>query len=192
MDTPESLQQHLAAIVDGSDDAIITKGLDSVIRSWNSGAERMFGYSAEEVIGRSITILFPDDRKDEEVDFIARLRRGEKITQFETIRKHKDGTLFPVSLTVSPVRGAGGNIVAASKIARDITVRRAAEERQKQMAREGEALLAVSHKLLEDGSLEIFTQFCLDTVCDVAGMEAGHLQVIRGQGEKARLYPTGT
>jgi PAS domain S-box-containing protein len=192
VETPESLQQHLAAIVEGSDDAIITKGLDSVIRSWNPGAERMFGYSAEEVIGHPITLLFPDDRKEEEVDFIARLRRGEKITQFETVRKRKDGTLFPVSLTVSPVRDADGNIVAASKIARDITVRRASEERQEQMAREGEALLAVSHKLLEDVSLEIFTQFCLDTICDVAGMEAGHLQVIRGHGEKAHLHPTGT
>jgi PAS domain S-box-containing protein len=191
MDTPESMQQHLAAIVEGSDDAIITKGLDSIIRSWNPGAESLFGYSAKEAIGQPITMLFPADREEEEADFIARLRRGEKIARFETVRKRKDGTLIPVSLTVSPVRDADGNIIAASKIARDITLRRAAEERQKQRAQEGEALLAVSQKLLEDVSLEKFTQFCLDTVCAVSGMDAGHLQLVQGQGGNAHLRPTG-
>lgn len=191
MGTPESMQQHLAAIVEGSDDAIITKGLDSVIQSWNPGAERLFGYTAEEAIGQPITMLFPAGREEEEADFIARLRRGEKIDHFETIRKRKDGTLVPVSLTVSPVHDVSGNVVAASKIARDITLRRAAEERQKQRAQEGEALLAVSQKLLEDVSLENFTQFCLDTVCNVARMDAGHLQMVQGQGDTAYLRPTG-
>ena len=101
LEAPKSLQQHLAAIVEGSDDAIITKGLDSIIRSWNPGAERLFGYSAEEAIGRSITLIFPDDRMDEEAGFIARLRRGERISNLETVRKRKDGTLVPISLTVS-------------------------------------------------------------------------------------------
>lgn len=130
LQAPESLQQHLAAIVEGSDDAIITKGLDSVIRSWNPGAERLFGYSAEEAIGRSITLIFPDDRMDEEAGFIARLRRGERISNLETVRKRKDGTLVPISLTVSPVRNTNGNIIGASKIARDITLQRQAAERQ--------------------------------------------------------------
>ncbi len=130
LEAPESLQQHLAAIVEGSDDAIITKGLDSIIRSWNPGAERLFGYSAEEAIGRSITLIFPDDRMDEEVGFIAQLRRGERISNLETIRKRKDGTLVPISLTVSPVRNANGKIIGASKIARDITLQRQAVERQ--------------------------------------------------------------
>lgn len=130
LDAPESLQQYLAAIVEGSDDAIITKGLDSIIRSWNPGAERLFGYSAEEAIGRSITLIFPDDRMDEEADFIARLSRGERISNLETIRKRKDGTLVPISLTVSPVRNSNGKIIGASKIARDITLQRQAVERQ--------------------------------------------------------------
>lgn len=130
LDAPESLQQHLAAIVDGSDDAIITKGLDSIIRSWNPGAERLFGYTAEEAIGRSITLIFPDDRMDEEAGFIARLRRGERISNLETVRKRKDGRLVPISLTVSPVRNTNNNIIGASKIARDITLQRQAAERQ--------------------------------------------------------------
>lgn len=191
MITPESMQQHLAAIVEGSDDAIITKGLDSVIQSWNPGAERLFGYTSEEAIGQPITMLFPTGREEEETDFISRLRKGEKIAHFETVRKRKDGTLVPVSLTVSPVHDAIGNVVAASKIARDITLRHAADERQKQRAQEGEALLAVSQKLLEDVSLENFIQFCLDTVCDVARMDAGHLQMVQGHGETAHLRPTG-
>lgn len=130
LEAPGSLQQHLAAIVEGSDDAIITKGLDSIIRSWNPGAERLFGYSAEEAIGRPITLIFPDDRMDEEAGFIARLRRGERISNLETVRKRKNGTLVPISLTVSPVRNANGNIIGASKIARDITLQRQAAERQ--------------------------------------------------------------
>ncbi|WP_138933261.1 PAS domain S-box protein [Roseovarius arcticus] len=191
MDTRESVQQHLAAIVEGSDDAIITKGLDSLIQSWNPGAEQLFGYSAKEAIGQPITMLFPADRVAEEEDFIARLSRGEKIAHFETVRKCKDGTLVPISLTVSPVRDANGNVIGASKIARDITLRHVAEERQELRAREGDALLAVSQKLLEDVSLDEFIQFCLDTVCSVASMDAGHLQVVRGQGDNARLHPTG-
>ncbi|MEQ8919657.1 MAG: PAS domain S-box protein [Roseovarius sp.] len=129
-DLPGNHHQYLAAVVEGSDDAIITKNLDSTIRSWNPGAERLFGYTADETVGQPITILFPEDRMDEEVDFIARLKRGERIVNFETVRKRKDGTLVPVSLTVSPVRDALGNIIGASKIARDITQRRKAEEQQ--------------------------------------------------------------
>ncbi|QQA41490.1 sensor histidine kinase [Pelagovum pacificum] len=123
-------REHLAAIVEGSDDAIITKDLNSIIKSWNGGAERLFGYSANEVIGQPITILFPEDRLDEEVDFIARLRRGERIANYETTRRRKDGSFVPISLTVSPVRDASGTVIGASKIARDITRQRQAEEQQ--------------------------------------------------------------
>lgn len=131
MESTESLQQHLAAIVEGSDDAIVTKNLDSIILSWNGGAERLFGYTAEEAIGKPITIIFPDDRLDEEAGFIARLKRGERIAHFETIRKRKDGSLVPVSLTVSPVRDKAGKVVGASKIARDITLQHQIAEQQK-------------------------------------------------------------
>ena len=131
METTDNLQQHLAAIVDGSDDAIVTKNLESIILSWNRGAERLFGYTADEAIGQTITMLFPEDRLDEEADFIERLRRGERIAHFETIRKRKDGSLVPISLTVSPVRDATGAVIGASKIARDITLQHAIAEQQR-------------------------------------------------------------
>ncbi len=131
MDSPESLQQHLAAIVENSDDAIITKDLNSRILTWNGGAERLFGYSSEEAVGQPITMLFPEDRMDEEAGFITRLRLGERIANFETVRKRKDGSLVPISLTVSPVRDACGRVVGASKIARDITPQRRIAEQQR-------------------------------------------------------------
>ena len=109
------------AIVDSSDDAIVSKDLHSTVKSWNQGAERIFGYSAEEMIGRSIVQLLPPDRLDEEVHILARLQRGERVEHYETRRRRKDGSLIDVSLTISPIRNAAGTIVGASKIARDIT-----------------------------------------------------------------------
>lgn len=111
----------LSAIVDSSDDAIISKTLDGIITSWNKSAQRLFGYSAEEAVGQSITILIPPDRLDEEPQIISRLKRGERVEHFETIRRGKDGSLIDISLTISPVRDGSGNIVGASKIARDIS-----------------------------------------------------------------------
>ncbi len=118
----------LAAIVDSSDDAIVSKTLDGIITSWNKSAERMFGYRPEEVIGKHITLIIPRDRRDEEINIIERLRRGERIEHFQTVRQRKDGSLVDVSLTISPVRDSAGNIIGASKVARDITEQvRAAE-----------------------------------------------------------------
>src|ERR1700722_17413012 len=117
----------LASIVDSSEDAIISKTLEGVITSWNAGAERLFGYDAKEAIGRPITMLIPVDRHDEELSILARLRQGEKIEHFDTIRLRKDGTAFEVSLSISPVRDVAGKIIGASKIARDITGRKRAE-----------------------------------------------------------------
>jgi PAS domain S-box-containing protein len=112
----------LKAIVDSSDDAIISKDLNGVITSWNQSAERLFGYTAEEAIGKTIAeLLIPNDRQDEEPNILARLRNGERVDHFETVRRRKDGTLLDISLTISPVKDAGENIVGASKIARDIT-----------------------------------------------------------------------
>jgi PAS domain S-box-containing protein len=113
----------LRAIVDSSDDAIISKDLNGFITSWNKGAERLFGYTGDEVIGKSIAILIPPDRLNEEPNILARLRRGERVDHFETIRRRKDGELLNISLTISPVKDALGNIIGASKIARDITER---------------------------------------------------------------------
>jgi PAS domain S-box-containing protein len=117
----------LGAIVDSSDDAIVSKDLNGIITSWNKGAERLFGYTADEVIGRSITIIIPSDRLGEEPEILSRLQRGERIEHFETIRRRKDGLLLDISLTISPVKDAREKIIGASKIARDITERKRAE-----------------------------------------------------------------
>src|ERR1700686_1990623 len=118
----------LAAIVDSSDDAIISKTLDGVITSWNKSAERLFGYTREEAMGQHITLIIPEDRRGEEVKIVQRLRRGERVDHFETIRVRKDGTLIDLSLTISPVKDAAGRVVGASKVARDITERKQAEQ----------------------------------------------------------------
>jgi PAS domain S-box-containing protein len=126
----EEFVQRLASIVEFSDDAIVSKDLDGVITSWNRGAERLFGYRADEVIGKSITILIPLDRLDEESEILERIGRGARIDHYETLRRRKDGSLVEISLTVSPIKNAEGRIVGASKIARDITERRRSQERQ--------------------------------------------------------------
>ncbi|MFZ1198354.1 MAG: PAS domain S-box protein [Pseudolabrys sp.] len=113
----------MASIVESSDDAIVSKNLDGIIANWNRGAERIFGYTSDEAIGQPITIVIPTDRQSEERKILMRIRRGERIDHFETVRQRKDGSLVVVSLTVSPVRNAEGQIVGASKIARDITER---------------------------------------------------------------------
>ncbi|MGH7057201.1 MAG: PAS domain S-box protein, partial [Acetobacteraceae bacterium] len=123
----ERTANRLAAIVEFSDDAMIRKNLDGIIQTWNAGAERMFGYTAEEAIGRPVTILMPPERKDEEPGILARIRRGERVDRYETVRQRKDGSLLDISLSVSPIRDAEGRVVAASKVARDITWRKRAE-----------------------------------------------------------------
>jgi two-component system, chemotaxis family, CheB/CheR fusion protein len=123
----EEAQSLMAAIVESSDDAIVSKTLDGRILSWNTGAQRLFGYTPAEAIGSSITMIIPPERHDEEVDVLARLRRGERIDHYETVRVAKDGGRIDISLTISPVRDRTGRIVAASKVARDITPRKRAE-----------------------------------------------------------------
>lgn len=125
---------RLAAIVDFSDDAIVSKDLNGIINSWNGGAERLFGYKAEEVIGKPITILIPPDRQSEEIEILGRIRRGERVDYFDTVRRRKDGSLVEISLTVSPIKTAHGTIAGASKMARDITDRRRAEEHAQRLA----------------------------------------------------------
>jgi PAS domain S-box-containing protein len=127
---------RLAAIVDSSFDAIISKDLTSIITSWNLAAERMFGYSAEEAVGQSILMLIPDHLKSEETEIIGRVRGGDRVASYETTRKRKDGTLISVSLTVSPIKNAHGEIVGASKIARDISAAKESERRIRLLMRE--------------------------------------------------------
>jgi PAS domain S-box-containing protein len=130
----------MAAIIESSDDAIISKDLNGIIMSWNEGAVRLFGYAAAEIIGKSVTILIPAGRADEEPYILERIKRGVKVDHYETVRRRKDGSEVDISLTVSPVRDKSGKVIGASKIARDITSRKQAEERiQEALAREQEA-----------------------------------------------------
>src|SRR4030095_5412771 len=128
----QRIQRELAAIVESSDDAIVGKDLNGIFTSWNAAAERMFGYSAAEMIGQSIRTIIPDDRQHEEDDVLSRVRQGQRLVHHETVRRRKDGSLLPVSLTISPIRNEQGLLIGASKIARDITDRvKADEERQR-------------------------------------------------------------
>ncbi|UCI06294.1 sensor histidine kinase [Mesorhizobium sp. B1-1-8] len=127
---------RLAAIVDSSFDAIIGKDLNSIVTNWNLAAERMFGYSAEEIIGKSILMLIPEHLWSEETDIIARIRRGERLASFETVRRRKDGPLVAVSLTISPIKNRNDEIIGASTIARDITAAKESERRIRLLMRE--------------------------------------------------------
>ena len=147
---------HFAALVASSDDAIVSKDLNGIITSWNRGAERVFGYMEAEMIGKSITTIIPSDRLNEETEVLTRIRRGESVDHFETIRQRKDGTLIPISLTVSPIRAPDGTIIGVSKIARDISDRRRAEAA---LARHGGArsstYAAVARARAESGAVRV-------------------------------------
>jgi len=138
----------LAAIVESSDDAIVSKTLEGIITSWNRGASGIFGYTPEEAIGQSIMILIPDDRRDEEAMILGRLRRGERIEHYETIRIAKDGHLLDVSVTISPLRDETGTVIGASKVARDVTLQKRVErELQEADDRKNEFLAILAHEL---------------------------------------------
>jgi len=139
----EELNRTLAAVVESSDDAILSKDLNGIIATFNPGAERLFGYKAEEVVGKAVTVLIPSDRQHEEPEILARIRRGEQVRHYETERRRKDGTLVNISLTVSPVKDDQGRIVGASKIARDITERKLSDARLRDSERQLQELIAV-------------------------------------------------
>lgn len=153
----------LAAIVDSSDDAIISKNLDGMITSWNHSAERIFGYRADEAIGKHITLIIPRDRWEEETNILRRLRAGERVDHFETVRKRKDGELLNLSLTISPVRDSSGRVIGASKVARDITAQiraaealRESEERFRKLSETLDAEVRVRTRELEELSWQLF------------------------------------
>ncbi|MGR4863318.1 PAS domain S-box protein [Caulobacter sp. LARHSG274] len=132
----ERAAQQLSAIVESAEDAILAKDLNGVITSWNAGAQRLFGYTADETIGKPVTLLIPPDRLDEEPKILGRIRAGERMEHFDTVRRRKDGSLVDIELTISPIRDRMGRIVGASKIARDITERRQAQAQQRLLLRE--------------------------------------------------------
>lgn len=141
---PERVRALLAAIVASSEDAIVSKTLEGIVTSWNKAAEQLFGYSAAEMIGQSITRIIPDDLQYEEVDILAKLRQGGRIERYETIRRRKDGELVEISLTISPIRDSSGRVVGAAKVAHDITARRRAERALRE--RESELSKLVSER----------------------------------------------
>jgi PAS domain S-box-containing protein len=158
---------RLAAIVESSDDAIVSKDLDGIITSWNRGAEELFGYTADEAVGQSITVLIPPDRLAEEDMVLGHIRRGERVRHFDTVRRRKDGSLVPVSLTVSPIRDAAGIIVGASKIARDISYRRQIEEELQELHRRLMGLATASASILGSPDSDAVASAAIDVARDV-------------------------
>jgi PAS domain S-box-containing protein len=160
----EEVREHLAAVVESSDDAIISKTLGGIITAWNHGAEKVFGYSSSEAVGQPMQMLIPPERASEEPDILARIGRGESVERLETVRVRKDGTCIDVSATISPIKDASGTIVGASKIARDITERRRAEEALKES-------LVTSEKALKELADQRFAldQHAIVAVTDVQG-----------------------
>ena len=153
----EEVRARLAAIVESSDDAMISKTLDGTITTWNRGAEQLFGYIAEEVIGKNITIIVPPDHLEEEAKILERLRQGERIEHFETIRKRKDRSLVDVSLTISPLKDSSGRVVGASKVARDITERKLAERALQQAHDHLESMVEKRTASVRQLSLKLLT-----------------------------------
>lgn len=176
-------QAMLAAIIESSEDAIISKDLTSRITSWNPAAERMFGYSAAEMVGQQIHILIPDDRKYEEDQIIASLKRGERVEHFETIRVTKTGKKLHISLTISPIKDENGKIVGASKIARDITQQKLIEERLKIL---NDLSSSINTKLDVDVILQLVTDACTKAVS--AGFGAFFYNKIDDKGASYMLY----
>ena len=179
-------QALLAAIVESSDDAIVSKKLDGTILSWNSGAERLFGYTADEAVGQSIRLIIPEDRIDEEMMILDRLRRGERIEHYETVRRAKSGKLLDISLTVSPIRDSTNRVIAASKVARDISQRREVEKALRDADRRKDEFLAtLAHELRNPlapirNSLHILrvtgpSEPALDRVRDILDRQVNHM-----------------
>ena len=173
----DAARRQLASIVESSDDAIISKDLEGTIISWNPGAERLFGYTAEEIVGKSITAIIPDELLDEEPMILARVRHGEPIEHFETVRRCRDGRLVDISLTVSPMRDASGQILGASKIARDITARKRAEMVLAKRAEEQTALYRFTDRLYRATSLEDIYEAGLDAI--IAALHCTRASILR-------------
>jgi PAS domain S-box-containing protein len=194
----EAASRHLAAIVESSDDAIISKDLNGIITSWNIGAQRMFGYTAAEAIGNPVSMLTAPDRLDEMPQILEKIKQGQRIQQYETRRRRKDGQIIDVALTISPVRDATGRIVGASKIARDITGRKHAEqERELLLSRERDAhriaelLNKVGPRLAAQLDLNKLVQEVTDIATTLIGAEIGaYFQNVAGEGGESYLLHT--
>lgn len=171
--SPELARSWLSAIIESADDAVISKTLDGIIRSWNRGAERMFGYSADEVIGKSVTVLIPEDHVNEEPSILARLKAGERIDHYETVRRRKDGSLVDISLTVSPIRADNGTVIGASKFARDISPRKESEKALKDQTEIIETVNRLGQTLAGELDLDKLAQAVTDAAMGISGARFG-------------------
>lgn len=180
---PDELQARLAAIVATSDDAIVSKNLDGIILSWNAGAERIFGYTADEVIGKSILILLPPERVDEETDILSKIRQGIRVDHFETIRVCKDGRRIDISVTISPIRDASGKIIGASKIARDVS-------EHKRLVKERERLYSLGAAMAVERDVHKVVQLITDATTALSGAQFGSFfyNVANDEGEGYLLF----
>lgn len=183
-------QATLAAIIDSSEDAIISKTLDGIITSWNNAAQRMFGYTESEVIGKHISLLIPHDRLQEEDMIIDRIRKGLRVQHFETLRRTKKGSLIPISLTISPIRATDGTIIGASKIARDISEQMRAKEEIRKHTETLELVLSVGRAISEDLDLQSILQKVTDITTRLTGAEFGAFfyNPANAKGETRRPY----
>lgn len=171
----EETRARLAAIVESSSDAIVSKTLDGIVMSWNRGAERLFGYTAEEIVGQPVSLLFPPDHIDEEAAIIERLKRGERLEHYETVRRRKDGRDIDVSLTISPIKDETGRIIGASKIARDITERKQAEQLLQTRARQQAVVAELGQQALADDNLTSVMAHTARRVAQTLGVELSHI-----------------
>src|SRR5438477_3151454 len=174
----EDARAYLAAIVESSDDAIVSKTLEGIVTSWNRGAQAIFGYSAEEMIGRPIALLFPPDRLAEEDLILDRIRHGEGVDHFETVRRRKDGSEIDVSLTISPVRDSAGRIVGVSKIARDITERKRAETALRDLNDNLEQRVAERTRELAEANNRLLTETAEREIAEAALLQARKMEAI--------------
>jgi PAS domain S-box-containing protein len=190
LQSPDIAPYWLSAVVDSADDAIVTKTLDGLIASWNKGAERVFGYVAEEMVGRSITVLIPAERLGEETEILSRIRAGERVEHYETVRRRKDGRLINISLTVSPIRGPDGRIVGASKIARDVTERRLMEETLREQSDALSTINELGRVVSAELDLHKLVQAVTDAATELTGAQFGAFfyNVLDGRGASYMLY----
>jgi PAS domain S-box-containing protein len=182
-DSAPSVELHHRAIVENSDDAIVSKNLNGIVQTWNISAERIFGYTSEEMVGQSITKIIPVDRLEEEPAILSRIGRGERVDHFETIRQRKDGRLIDVSVTISPIRDATGKVVGVSKIARDITA-------AKRAARERERLYSLGKAMVGAYEVSEIVQSIVDAATELSGAQFGAFfyNVVNAAGESYMLY----
>lgn len=186
----EEKQARLSAIVESSEDAIISKNLDGIIQSWNKGAEKIFGYSEEEVLGKSITVLIPQERLEEETLILDKIRNGITLDHFETVRQHKNGNEIPISITVSPIKDSNGNIIGASKVARDISFQVQANAAREKYTRNLEMLNTVGKSISENLDVQGILQQVTDATTKLigAGFGAFFYNNLDEEGNSFRLF----